>query len=415
MTLLDPLSNGRAWIGWLAAATVVLGACASSSQPSAVPHVNANFVVEEAIDRLDAPTPAPYMHFASSVAVDDELVAVGAWGEAGAGRDSGAVYLYQRTESGWKLDAQLASPAPAAAARFGHAVALDEGTLLVGALYDPRFGDRAGAVYVFEKKAGAWLEQAVLRPTVPLERGYFGAAVALSEGTAVVGASGPGGRTVYVFQRTDDGWREQAQLMPLQPFDSAHFGSSVALHHDVAVVGAWVDPPDEGFEEPGGTSSAFVFERVEGEWVERAQLTADTTSTGSTFGQSVAVDGDLIVVGAPGEGEAAYAFRRHDSSWKLEAAFAPDASSVEHFGVSVAVEQDVVVVGAPGHGERAGTAYVFTRGPATWRGLSRIVAPDAAEGLQLGGSVAMDHGLIVLGATGDAGAGAASGAAYTYR
>ena len=415
MTSLEPLSSRRAWAGWLIVVSFLLGACATSNQPPAVPHVNANFVVEEAIDRLDASTPAPYAHFASSVAVDGEMVAVGAWGEAGAGRDSGAVYVYERTDPGWALEAHLTSPAPAAAARFGHAVALDDGVLLVGALYDPRFGDRAGAVYVFEEQAGTWIEQAVLRPDAPLERGHFGAAVALSENTAVVGASGPGGQTVYVFQRADEGWRQQAQLAPIQPFDSAHFGSSVALHDDVAVVGAWVDPPDEGFEQPGGPSSAFVFERIEGEWVERAQLTAGTPSTWSTFGRSVAVDGDLIVIGAPGEGEAAYAFRRHGPSWELEAAFAPEASSVEHFGVSVAVERDVVVVGAPGHGGRAGTAYVFTRGPAAWQGRSRIVAPDAAEGLQLAGVVAMDHGLIVLGATGDAGAGAASGAAYTYR
>ena len=402
-------------VAWLFLMMLFLGACASSSQPASIPLIGAEIPVEEAMDRIEAATPAPYARFASSVSVDGDVVAIGAWGEASAGSDSGAVYVYERGADAWTLQARLTPAMPSAGARFGHAIAIEGGSLLVGAPYDPRFGVRAGAVYVFEEQDGAWLEQSVLGPAEPREHAFFGSSVDLSEDTALIGASGFGSRSVHVFRRSTDGWDEVAELAPASPSADAHFGSSVAIHGDLAVVGAWTDPPDDEFDEPMGPSSALVFERLDGAWVQRAQLMPAAETPSFSFGRSVAVTDGLIAIGAPDEAGAAYVFQRDGTGWTMEAAFAPDSEPAQHFGSAVAVDRDLIVVGAPAYGDREGTAYMFARGPDSWESRGRIAASEPTPGLQLAGSIAMNQGWIVLGATGDGGAGPASGAAFAHR
>ena len=129
-----------------------------------------------------------------------------------------------------------------------------------------------------------------------------------------------------------------------------YFGFSVAISGDLAIVGASGDD-DEG-EDVG---SAYIFRREGASWVQEAKLTASDGAAGDNFGYSaVAISGDLAIVGAYADDDkgaasgSAYVFRREGASWVQEYKLLPDdGASGDFFGKSVAIFGDRAIVGAP--------------------------------------------------------------------
>ena len=189
---------------------------------------------------------------------------------------------------------------------------------------------------------------------------------------------------------------------------SDEFGRSVAIDGDTVVVGADQDDSECG--------SAYIFRTSDGgaSYVEVAKLTASDTTTLDSFGISVAIGGNAIVVGAYGDDDAgswsgsAYVFRTTDGGAtyvevaKLTAA---DAASGDYFGGSVATWSGrIVVVGASQYmNSGPGAAYIFrtSDGGATYAQVVKLTASDGAAGDSFGRSVAIDGDTIVIGATGD--------------
>jgi cysteine-rich repeat protein len=143
------------------------------------------------------------------------------------------------------------------------------------------------------------------------------------------------------------------------------------------------------------------------------------------FGESVALDGDTVVVGAQGaqyigwDSGLAYAFARHGHVWDYQPQLAPaDPKHDQHFGVSVAVDGDTALVGASedsDNGYLSGSAYVFTRAGGVWTQQAKLLPADGGIGDYFGASVALDGDTAVVGAYGDAYNGTLSGSAYAFR
>ena len=177
----------------------------------------------------------------------------------------------------------------------------------------------------------------------------------------------------YVFERNAEGindWGKVAVLTASDGEPSDNFGKSVALAGDVLVVGASMKNSFIG--------AAYVFRRNAGganTWGQVAKLTASDPATYAYFGDSVAVDGDVAVVGAYGTSSstgAAYVFERNEGDiddWgEVKKLTAPGLVASDAFGCSVSVAGDVVVVGARGTDGAKGAAYIFERnkdGPIT--------------------------------------------------
>jgi hypothetical protein len=144
----------------------------------------------------------------------------------------------------------------------------------------------------------------------------------------------------------------------------------------------------------GGSGMAYVFEREPGgeHWVHRDTLVPSDAS--SSFGSTVATDGQTIVVGATNfsssarpDAGAAYVFQHEpgNHAW-LEVARLTGDENPEAFGSSVAVSGSMVVVGAPfsfrpAESARLGVAYVFERdlgGPNAWGEAARLSGPPGA-------------------------------------
>jgi hypothetical protein len=250
-------------------------------------------------------------------------------------------------------------------------------------------------------RAGAW-SPTELTASDGAARDGFGTSVAISGKTAIVGAPshssehGPG--AAYVFGLGSSGWTQQAELPAPAPSDLVNYGASVAIDGNVAVVGAISD-------RDRAHAGAYVFVRAKGRWKERAHLHA----IAGLAGFSVAISGDTIVVGAPQlrnlrntKYGATYVYQQVAGQWPLQATLT-DPTEPPDYGYHVAIDGDTIVVGAPhesGGPQGAGSAYTYRRAGTTWTpdGMLQATTPQDNDGF--GASVAISGGTVIVGAYG---------------
>lgn len=304
---------------------------------------------------------------------------------------------------------------------FGDSVGVSEDTVIVGSPGDDDAGPNSGSAYIFDRNQGGdgnWGQ--IVKLTVSDEGDGFGAAVAISGGTIVVGArldddGGLNSGSVYILENNGGGADNWGQVKKLAASDAEagdRFGISVAISGDTLVVGA-------GFEDHAGSNSgsAYVFDRNQGgadNWGQVKKLIASDGAAEDRFGESVAISSDHVVIGArldDSSGNAsgsAYLFERNregTNSWgQIAKLRASDAATDDLFGASVAISDDVVVVGAFGDddaGASSGSAYLFDRnqgGAGSWGQIAKLSAADADENDLFGISVAIRGGTLLVGA-----------------
>ncbi|HEX3761692.1 MAG TPA: hypothetical protein VHW23_23500 [Kofleriaceae bacterium] len=266
-------------------------------------------------------------------------------------------------------------------------------------------------------------QQAKLVASDGVDFDTFGFSVALSGDTAVIGANRNDERdtdagAAYVFVRRGAAWTQQAKLTAADAGANENFGTSVAVSGDSALVGAIFD------SDPGGSAlgAAYVFARSGTAWAQQAKLVPPDGVSDDQFGTSVALSGDTALVGAVhhntsgGRSGAAYVFVRSGTSWTLQAQLvAADAADGDQLGISVALSGDTALVGASSAGaNHAGAAYVFVRSGTAWTQQVRLAAADGADGDHLGAAVALSGDTALVGASGSDAVGQDAGAAYAF-
>jgi FG-GAP repeat len=201
---------------------------------------------------------------------------------------------------------------------------------------------------------------------------------------------------------------------------SDHYGFSVGIDGAYAIVGA-------RFADRNGSASgsAYVLFDDGGGWAEQALLLPDDGQAGDVFGVSVAISGEVAVVGAHYahinglEYGAAYVFRRTGTVWTQEAKLtAFDGEPGDEFGWAVAIDGDTIVVGSHRHDEAvaiAGAVYVYHSNGNCWPMQAKLTANDATLFAELGFSVAIDGDLVVAGAFANNTVAPGAGAAYVFR
>ncbi len=316
------------------------------------------------------------------------------------GSETGQVAVYvQQPLGGWALQVTF-DPAGGTSMLFGWAVAIDGDTMAVGAPLD----SSTGAVYVFTRSGGTWTEQA--RLAVELQGGaLFGYAVAVEGDRLVVGAPrhddalrGTDSGLAYVFVRSGSTWALQGSLSASDGGAGDNFGASVALSGSTALVGAY-QASTEFF---GGVGAAYVFVDTGASWTEQAVL---NPPAGGFFGWAVALDGDSAVVGAfgaMGEQGAVYEYARSAGVWtNVSTIMAADGVNGDWFGYSVALRGNLLAVGASRDdliGLDQGSVYVYSRAAGGWTAVTRLSASDAANFDSFGQSVAISGGAVFVGA-----------------
>jgi hypothetical protein len=340
--------------------------------------------------------------------------------------DSGAVYVFKRDGNGnWIQDAYLKASNAEASDNFGSSVAISGSTIVVGAYGEDsnqttitnddglassnNSAGGSGAVYVFKRDAaGDWIQDAYLKASNAETADQFGYSVAISGSTIVVGAytedssqttitnnDGQTGGTdpsliynagaVYVFKRDAHGdWIQDAYLKASNAEADDLFGRSIAISGSTIVVGAYLEDSNQTMitNADGSASSdntatdsgaVYVFKRdANGDWIQDAYLKASNAEADDLFGNSVAISGSTIVVGAhyedssqttitnaeglPGlpdddsatNSGAVYVFKRDSNGDWIQDAYlkASNAQAHDNFGHSVAISGSTIAVGA---------------------------------------------------------------------
>jgi hypothetical protein len=294
------------------------------------------------------------------MAVSGKTLVVGA---DGANAFLGLTHIYVKGASGWpKLPTTtLHDPAQTFYDLFGESVAVAGETVVVGA---PGEGASPGVAYVYVKGAAGW----PATPTVTLPNpvananDVFGISVAVSGTTIVVGA---GGNSAYIYAKGVTGWSTTPTVTLQDPAATPNdqFGTSVAVSGKTVVVGAY------NFNSAAGVT--YVYTKGAAGWPTTPTVTLqDPAATGRDyFGNSVAVSGTTIVVGAYGTtpGGAAYIYAKDVTGWPttptvtlLAAAYmAPGTPAGGAFGLAAAVSGTTAIISALGYNPGLGTAYIY--------------------------------------------------------
>ena len=335
---------------------------------------------------------------------------------------------------------------------FGYSIAVDGDTVVVGA---PKDNNSQGAAFVFTKPSGGlWADTssgAKLR-----RNGFFrkdndemGYSVAIDGDNVAVGVPGAKFSLVLgtppfnigeidIFRRSrcggSSGWSdcdEHSRFTDLGPKLEARIGTSVSISGSVLVAG--------GLSESENRGTVYIYTSAGGGGNNDAdaRLQSPDRSKGDRFGKSVAIDGDVVVVGAHREDHngtndsgAAYVFTKPTAGWSgtintASKLTAGDKDADDALGWSAAMDGDVVVVGAIDDDASAtvtnsGSVYVFVKPTSGWANGTHTAKLTASDGLtddQFGKSVGISGDTIVVGTQSDDGSGGADadyGSVYIF-
>ncbi|MCG8448483.1 MAG: FG-GAP repeat protein [Pirellulales bacterium] len=314
----------------------------------------------------------------------------------------------------WKDSHKLTATGGGSDDRFGAAVAIRGNTALVGARLNDGSGSQAGAAYLFNADTG--LQQQQLVPN-DIEAGdEFGFSTALSDTLALVGApledaSGTNAGAAYLFDMSGN---QQAKLPTSFLTGGEQFGYSVAIDGDIAVVGALGATSTSNV-----TGVAYVYEKISGNWQQTTMLKANDPTGGDQFGWSVALDGSTAIVGSRDANDyaaTAYVFDVTSGAQlkKLSAIDAGDIADVDPSGGSaVAISGNLALVGTA---DEAEAAYLFQYDDVLqdWLFYEKLTASDGATGDLFGKSVGLSGQTAVVGAYQESEIGQFAGAAYFF-
>ncbi|ANM31447.1 hypothetical protein ABI59_20530 [Acidobacteria bacterium Mor1] len=307
---------------------------------------------------------------------------------------------------------------------FGDCVDIDGALMVVGAPFqDPGGVDAQGAVYVFESDGiGGWNEIKKIVAPDGVAFDQLGTDVAISGDTIAAGATGVDGPSgfsegaAYIFRRDEGGvnnWGMVRKVVASTVVDAiADYGAAVDLQGDTLVVGART-----AYSSANG--GAFIYGKDVGgtdNWGIVQDLVDDVFDSNASFGVDVAVDGDVLVVGAENLDEVQgtfnneggiYIFTRSGGTWTQSAKlFASDSEDNARYGSAVAISGDVIVVGASGTdgpGFSAGTVYVIEKtgpGDGDWAETEVLFADVRNSSDSFGRHVSVLGDTLVVGASG---------------
>lgn len=353
-------------------------------------------------------------YFGGSVAIDADTAVVGAPAPATVfSDDEGVAYVFLRNNDIWSEQAILTASDVSVTDSFGASVGISGNTIVVG---DPDDNGSAGAdqgsAYVFVRNGVSWTQQAKLTASDAAAQDHFGAAVGIDGNRIIVGAWGDDGAagtdqgSAYVFVRTGTTWNAGTKLpaTDLSAFDE--LGTSVAIKGVNAIVGAPRDDGIAGINQ--GSAYIYFFQAGFGGWIQQTKLTATDAGADDFFGAAVSISGLTVAIGAPYDTGAsgfeegsAYVFVYSAPNWiQQQKVVANDVSPNDSFGISVALSGDRLVVGAPNDDSplsNAGSMYVFGRTGTIWGDETRETASDDEAEALFGASVAISAETIIAG------------------
>ena len=341
--------------------------------------------------------------FGASVSIDGDYALAGMPFDGDSrGEDVGSVYVFKADGGTWSQQAKLNASDATAGDFFGIDVAIEGDLAVISAAGDDDLGDRSGAAYIFRFNGARWIQEAKLRARDGSSGDQFGSAVAISGNRVLIGAytenaNGDNAGAAYVFRYTGSVWVQEAKLTASDGEANQFYGLVLAISGDRAIVGA------------GGSfftrrvGAAYVYRLIGASWGEEVKLEASNGANSDGFGDTVAIDGERILVGADGKA-AAYVFNYNGSEWvEDDIIIGSSTRGRDRFGSAVALDGDIAIVAAVSDDEQAnaaGAVYVFQRFNEEWIQRHLIRASNAMEEFYFGNDISVSEGRVIIGAEG---------------
>ena len=368
--------------------------------------------------------------FGQSVDIKGDQVIVGAHNDGDLGVHSGSAYIFEKVGSNWVETQKLTADDGEAEDQFGYSAAIWQDSVVVSAIGDDDNGESSGSAYVFEKSGGAWSQVAKLTPSDGAAGDEFGCSVSIYEDVIVVGAwkhDGPetDSGAAYVFKKSGGAWTQTVKLTAdtLDQFDGDYFGISVDISGEIIAVGA---PGKYTLPSQYRHGAVLIFNESGTTWPQTPtyKITPPypiNNWSGSQYGHSVSIYGDMLLVGAHGNADEAfvsYVFSGDHWAQAGHEVFSPVPGSNEDFGYSVGIAGVYAVVGAP-FNNGIGAIYIYElldrQAPFpedwSWSSATKITPSTATSNSNAGRAVAISGKRIIVGARHND---VSKGAAYIY-
>ncbi len=381
--------------------------------------------------KLEATGAASGDYLGYSLSIDGNTIAAGAYGRDDSGSNSGCAYIFVKPDEGWTDGysiARLAASDAAASAYFGKSVSIDNDVVAVGAFGVSSF---KGAVYIFEKPTGGWTgtvnNTAKLTESNAANNNRLGYGVSISNNVVIAGTTVS---SAYVFKKPDTGWadaNETAKLTPSANSSDSQFGKIVAIDGDLIFCS---NTADDAIDINSG--AVYIYNKPGSGWADKTEDQIVSGDYGILselyFGRSIAISGNYAVVGQPNSlgnssseqknSGSAYVYEYDGSKWnKIATLSNSELPDTDYFGTSVDIDGNVVIVGAFGEDVRTGAAYLFEKPSGGWVDMiqtARLTATDGASNDYFGVSVSVSGDAAVVGAFKDDDKGTDSGSAYVF-
>jgi hypothetical protein len=362
---------------------------------------NTNIVFAPYMQKFSPPGTNTNLNYGYSVAIDGNYAVVGCPVITATGGYGGYADVYYYDGTSWTKQAQLTpNDVFSGSSNFGSSVAISGDYIIVGSAYHIHPGLAPGGAHIFVRSGATWTQQAKLYFDVD-DNTDVGYAVAIYGTTAVVSARSAPYEMPYVkiFERDGTTWSSAQMIASAW---GIFFGDSLAIDGDYLAIGA----PGEWWVSDG---RVCIYKKGTSNWELQQTLNDPGSSTNQLFGRKVSLSGNTLVIGAEGDetnlSGAAIIFTRADTTWSHQETLLPPATVgfSDNFGYSgVSISGDTLLVGAKGRDSTLGAAYIYSRSDTDWSldhsFSSTAVSPQA----YFGTAVALDSsGRVVIGATQD--------------
>ncbi|MDQ6477976.1 T9SS type A sorting domain-containing protein [Dyadobacter sp. LHD-138] len=290
------------------------------------------------VKKITASTRAIEDRFGYSVSISGNYAIVGAHAddedanETNTIDDSGSAYIFRKDQGGadnWGQIQKITASTRGIQDRFGHAVSIGGDYAIVGDPFEEEIDVpeantifTSGSAFIFKKDQGGadnWGQVQKITASVRAPGDNFGNKVAISGDYAIVGApyenedaleanSLYSSGSAYIFKKDQggaDNWGQVKKITASSRAAEDFFGLGVSINGEYVIVGAPSEDQDANeINTLTASGSAYIFKKDQGgadNWGQVQKITASVRATFDSFGTSVAIDGNHVIVGAPGE------------------------------------------------------------------------------------------------------------------
>ena len=379
------------------------------------------------MQKLIADDAAPAFEFGISISLSGNRVLIGSdKAHDNFNNTTGAAYVFEFNNNSWSQSKKIVAGDADVGDSFGSSVSLSGNRALIGASLDDDNVANSGSAYVYDFDGNNWNQTQKLTVSNGNSFDLFGLSVSLSGNRVLIGAEGDDDNVsdsgaAYVFDFDGSSWNLTKKIKVFDGGVGDGFGTSVSLLGDRALIGSSLDD-DNGIN----AGAAYIFDLIGNSWSQTQKLTASDTGARDSFGNSVSLSDNRVLIGARKDDSngdnsgSVYAFDENGGSWEQNQKILAESGTFatsQLFGASVSLSGNRALIGTPfddSNGNNSGAATIFDFDGTYWTQTQIITAVDGAIDDEFGSSVSLSGDIALIGAPFNSSIADNSGSIYFY-